>query len=135
MSFSWTTTGIGYKEITTVINEVQTNINTLLTSLGKSFSWTSTPLVSSTNITDEHYDELRDAADYTKDWNYCYAENSSNDGSVDTTDQSSNNSAPYNSVVYSTMYPSGYGSNHLYCSGQYQSDNPVNQTTNKSPSK
>lgn len=84
MAFTWISTNVGLKITATHLNEVQTNINTVATSLGKPYSsWPSTPLVSSGGINDDtKFQALRNGADHIHTWNYCWAEKTSHDSTV-----------------------------------------------------
>lgn len=111
------------------IQEVKNNTNTLYSKLQLSpFSWSYLANVDAlTTIESEHYQEMRNAADYAHDMNYCRAYDSTDYGSVDSTNRvtvySGEDSvvcASYRVGAYSGDYvTANYGNNSTVCSTHY----------------
>ncbi|MEW6106199.1 MAG: hypothetical protein AB1563_07535 [Bacillota bacterium] len=104
------------------IQEVKNNTNTLYSKLQLSpFSWSYLANVDAlTTIESEHYQEMRNAADYAHDMNYCRGHDSTDYGSVDSLDRVSVDSGydtavcgGNNSGAYSGDYVNANYSNNI----------------------
>ena len=84
MSFSWTSIT---QNVTNVqedhANEVRTNINTMLSLIGKPWTWVTLPVSAGDKTNYSQFKEMRDAADHAKDWNYCWQQDSSLNTAID----------------------------------------------------
>lgn len=130
MAFTWTAITAGSTlHLKSHIQEVKNNTNTLYSKMGLSpFSWSYLANVDAlTTIESEHYQEMRSAADYAKDKNYCRSYDASDNGSIDSTAYSSVNTGAdggvclgKNSGAYSSDYvTANYGNDSIiktsYC--------------------
>lgn len=92
MAFTWTPITAGSTlHLKSHIQEVKNNTNTLYSKLQLSpFAWSYLANVDAlTTIESEHYREMRNAADYAKDMNYCRSYDSTDNGTVDSGEYSS----------------------------------------------
>lgn len=103
MAFTWTAIGVGTIHLKSHIQEVKNNTNTLYSKLAlPTFSWSYLANVDAlTTIETEHYQEMRNAADYAHNMNYCRSYDSSKNGTIDSTANSFVKTS-YDITVYSS---------------------------------
>lgn len=130
MAFTWTAITAGSTpHMKSHIQEVKNNTNTLYSKLQLSpFSWSYLANVDAlTTIESEHYQEMRNAADYAKDMNYCRGHDATYYSLVDSINRvtvySGEDSVVYGSYrvgAYSGDYiTANYGNNTTVCSTHY----------------
>ena len=128
MAFTWTTINVNDIIRADHINEVKTNLDTLFSWEGVTWSWQYLPVSAGQMITDEVFQELRNATDYADD-NKCLTDNATHDATVNSTNDSTVNSTynggddTTNNTTENTSYYTGDNSPH---------DTTVNGTNNVS---
>lgn len=125
MGFSWTSISTGQIISEAEFIEIRNNINTVLSSLNTSWTWTNTAdggFVIGAAFTNE----LRDAVDYADEMNYCrtenITENTTYQGTADNLEDSTNDSGYYgteNSLEYSGQEGSIYNDQNTGVYGGY----------------
>lgn len=119
MGFGWTAISVGDVLLDDIIDQIQTNVNTVYSDLELSeYSWLELPVDAGDEIDDADFQEIRDAIDYADDQNSCRNHDASYNAADNATAKSGDDATaytgvdnPHNSTVYGSQ-DNGYDSSY-----------------------
>ena len=111
MGFSWTSILVGDIELDDIIDEIQTNIETVYSDLLLGApSWTNLPVNAGDFVKNAQFVEIRNKVDYADDMNYCRQHNAAHDSTFDNDINTGVDSG--DNIGYDASYDLSYDSSH-----------------------